>query len=261
MTQILQRSAPEQLDVGGRVRRNFSITGFEMRASTTDSNILHFSGYATIYGHGYDMYGGPAEGGWTEYVDQGACRKTLAERCDVAFLLNHGGLTLARTKPGTLRLAEDTQGLAVDADLDRRVSAVSDLELLIASGALDEMSMAFTTLRQVWLNADGEEVPWWDMSGIERHLREISLNKGDVSVVNYGANDATSATFRAFEALMTGRGSSSELDMVRARIEALSAKPQSTPDPAEGAEDRATQPEGMSLALARAYVATDRVPA
>jgi HK97 family phage prohead protease len=187
------RSAEE---AGGLTVRTYSVTGVELRAPAEGSTKALFTGHASIYNHGYEMYGGPVAGGWTEFVDTHAGAKTLSEKPDVAFLINHGGMTLARTKPGTLRLAEDQQGLAVDADLDVRVSAVNDLSILMADGNMDEMSFAFRTIRQVWLNAEGEEVPWWDLDGIERHIQEYSLHKGDVSAVNYGANDATFSTMR-----------------------------------------------------------------
>jgi phage head maturation protease len=39
----------------------------------------------------------------------------LSDGADVRFLINHDGLPLARTASGTMRLKEDTKGLAVDA--------------------------------------------------------------------------------------------------------------------------------------------------
>jgi hypothetical protein len=37
----------------------------------------------------------------------------------------------------------------------------------------------------------------WNEDYTERRLLEVSIHRGDVSVVNYGANPATSATLRA----------------------------------------------------------------
>lgn len=177
--------------------RRYHVAGIELRAKDNEPNTVSFFGHASVTGKGYDVYGGAADGGWTEFVDQGAFKKTLSESPDVAFLLNHGGMTLARTKSGTLRLAEDKVGLAVDADLDARVSIVNDIRIQMERGDLDEMSFAFRVTRQKWFNADGEEVPWWDLSGIERHITEVSLANGDVSVVNFGANPYTDAALRA----------------------------------------------------------------
>lgn len=205
MTLLLEAEADRALvaPIRGlsKIERAYSVEGVHVeRAASGDAeHIVDFFGHATVYGKGYEMYGGPDKGGWTEYVDQGAGKKTLSEKPDVAFLVNHGGLTLARTKAGTLTLAEKPVGLETKAKLDTRVSAVNDLVLLMEAGNLDEMSFAFRVVKQVWLNIDGEEVPWWDLAGIERHITEYSIHKGDVSVVNYGANPHTDATLRSLD--------------------------------------------------------------
>ena len=49
-------------------------------------------------------------------------------------------------------------------------------------GDMNEMSFAFRVLKQVWSEND-----------TQRRITEISLDKGDVSLVNFGANPATSA--------------------------------------------------------------------
>lgn len=77
------------------------------------------------------------------------------------------------------------------------MSVVNDITVLMEQGNLDEMSFAFRVVKQAWLNTDGEEVPWWDMAGVDRQIREVSLQKGDVSVVNYGANPYTDAALRS----------------------------------------------------------------
>jgi HK97 family phage prohead protease len=178
-------------------QRDYAVTGIELRAVGSDSNLVDFYGHASVTGRAYDMYGGVEAGGFTETIVAGAFKKTLREKPDVAFLVNHAGLTLARTKAGTLQLAEDSVGLEVRAQLDRRVSIVNDITVLMEQGNLDEMSFAFRVVKQAWLNEDGAEVPWWDMAGIDRQIREVSLQKGDVSVVNYGANPYTDAALRS----------------------------------------------------------------
>lgn len=179
-----------------RIERTYAAQRLELREADDDPNLLSFTGYASVTDAPYEMYGGPANGGWMETIVRGAFAKTLADRADVAFLINHTGMTLARTKSGTLTLAEDGHGLAVEASLDGRQGPVSDLRIAMDRRDIDEMSFAFRIIRQQWLTADGEEVPWWDISGIDRRILEVSLQKGDVSVVNYGANPATSADLR-----------------------------------------------------------------
>ncbi|RJQ68086.1 HK97 family phage prohead protease [Pseudonocardiaceae bacterium YIM PH 21723] len=161
-------------------RRNMPFQDVELRAKPdgTGKDKLTFTGYASVTETGYERY--DWLGAYTEVVRSGAFTKTLSEGADVAFLINHGGMTLARTKSGTLRLAEDSTGLHTEADLDPANPKVSELRSAMERGDLDEMSFAFIVMRQQWS-------PDFD----QRDILEVSLDKGDVSVVNYGSNPAT----------------------------------------------------------------------
>jgi HK97 family phage prohead protease len=143
-------------------------------------------------------------GPYAEVISRGAFTKTLSETPDVALLLNHKGMTLARTKSGTLELAEDDTGLHTIARVDTRVSAVSDMVLQMERGDLDEMSFAFMIVRGKWSP---------DYS--EYRIDEVSLAKGDVSVVNYGANPATSVALREQPAVSAEFRGLSSLDLAR----------------------------------------------
>ncbi|MEV6720599.1 HK97 family phage prohead protease [Streptomyces xanthochromogenes] len=161
-------------------RRNMPFKGVELRAKPdgTGGDTLTFTGYACVTEQGYEME--DWLGAYTEVVRQGAFTKTLSEGADVPFLVNHGGLTLARTKSGTLRLAEDGTGLHTEADLDPASPHVQALRSAMDRGDVDEMSFGFWVTRQQWS-------PDYD----QRDIQEVRLHKGDVSVVNYGANPAT----------------------------------------------------------------------
>ncbi|MEI5520669.1 HK97 family phage prohead protease [Streptomyces brasiliscabiei] len=160
-------------------RRAITTTGrLELRA---EGDELKLTGYASVFESPYDVYGGPPYG-WTEVVDPAAFDTTLRAKPDLHLLINHEGMPLARTKSGTLRLAADKKGLYVDADLDADDPDVQRLRTKMRRGDMDEMSFGFRVKRQEW-NEDYTE----------RRLLEISLHKGDVSVVNFGANPATSA--------------------------------------------------------------------
>jgi HK97 family phage prohead protease len=136
-------------------------------------------------------------GEYTERIMPGAFAKSLASGADVPFKVNHSGITLARTKSGTMRLAEDSTGLHVEADLDPRSPDVQALRSAMERGDLDEMSFAFRVNSQEWS-------PDWS----QRDITEVDLNKGDVSAVNYGANPATAgAVLRSRDiALLHARG-------------------------------------------------------
>jgi HK97 family phage prohead protease len=144
----------------------------------TGGENLRFTGYASVTNSPYEMEDFLGE--YTERIMPGAFAKSLASGADVPFKVNHGGITLARTKSGTMRLAEDSTGLHVEADLDPRSPDVQALRSAMERGDLDEMSFAFRVNSQEWS-------PDWS----QRDITEVDLNKGDVSAVNYGANPAT----------------------------------------------------------------------
>lgn len=169
--------------------RAVGITDFELRAV---GNTLKFSGYASLFNSPYEMYGGPDKGGWTETVDRRAFDITLARKPDVVLNINHGeggtGLPLARTTSGTLQLATDRKGLRPTAELDLRDPDVQALQVKVERGDVDQMSFAFRTIRQEWNQEETDRV-----------LTELSLDRGDVSIVTNGANANTSVQLRTLE--------------------------------------------------------------
>lgn len=186
-------------------RRGIAVSDFELRKNAADDT-LSFRGYATVFDAPYDLYGGPAQGGWTETVDKRAFDVTLAAKPDLHLLINHEGMPLARTKSGTMSLAADKHGLLVDVpSLDRRDPDVQRLEVKMERGDMDEMSFAFRVKAQEWSDDD-----------TKRHLTEVSLHKGDVSVVNFGANPATSAHLRGLLAKLNELGAEDALVEARA---------------------------------------------
>jgi HK97 family phage prohead protease len=141
-------------------------------------------GYAATFDQPYPVYGGPTGGGWDESIHTRAFDRTLSTSPDVQLLLNHEGLPLARTKSGTMSLSTDPHGLLVRATLDPTDPDVQRLMPKMRRGDMDEMSFAFRVAN------NGQE---WDDSYTRRTITEINLQKGDVSVVNYGANPNTAA--------------------------------------------------------------------
>jgi HK97 family phage prohead protease len=178
---------PEKFEamLGAPERRSLACSDFEMRK---DGDKLTIDGYASVFNKPYPIYGGPDKGGYDEIVDPDAFDRTLREKPDLHLLLNHEGLPLARTKSGTLDLSADKVGLRARSDLDRRDPDVQRLEVKMERGDMDEMSFAFRTIRH--------EV---NEERTERRLLEVSLHKGDVSIVNFGANPNTSVKVRSFD--------------------------------------------------------------
>ena len=125
-------------------------------------------------------------GGFVEIIRPGAFTRTLASGADVRLLVNHEGTPLARTKSGTLRLAEDQRGLRMEADLDPTDPDVQALVPKIRRGDMDQMSFGFTTKSDIW-RQEGE-----------RQIRELhNVELFDVSAVTYPAYEATEMALRS----------------------------------------------------------------
>lgn len=118
-----------------------------------------------------------------ETIAPGAFSASLAARSDVLALVDHDpSRVLARTRSGSLRLAEDTQGLAFDLDLPD-TQAGRDVLALAERGDLGGMSFGFT--------ADDEH-----LDGDRRELRAVTLY--EVSVVSaWPAYDGTVVSARS----------------------------------------------------------------
>jgi HK97 family phage prohead protease len=178
--------------IQGTVERRFVAitTDFEFRAS--GDNKLHFEGYASLFDTPYEMYGGPDKGGWTETVNQSAFKRTLAAKPDVVLNMNHGqggtGMPMARTTSGTLNLRTDSKGLLPSSDLDLRDPDVQALQVKVERGDVNQMSFAFRTISDLWTNEEAN-----------RELMELSLDRGDVSIVTNGAQPKTTVSLRGWD--------------------------------------------------------------
>lgn len=135
-------------------------------------------GYATVFNRGYTMY--DSFGTYTEIADPYMLDRSLAMNPDVPFLLNHSGVTMARTTNGSLKLSKDSHGLAIQASLNTKRQDVRDLATAIDDGDITEMSFSF-------MIDEGE----WNSDFSQFTLKQVDINRGDVSAVNYGANPYT----------------------------------------------------------------------
>ncbi|RBY82678.1 HK97 family phage prohead protease [Blastococcus sp. TF02A-26] len=187
------------------------ISSVQFRASGDGDGEIVFDGIASTYERGYEMW--DWYGPYTEVVSAGAGALSLSRNPDVAFLLNHRGMTLARTKSGTLELSEVDEGLRAVARLDTRVTAVRDIQVAVERGDLDEMSFAFRITKGKWS-------PNYD----EYRIEEYDIDRGDVSIVNFGANPHTADGFTGFRSaeILAGLAhlDGAELERAAAAIEA-----------------------------------------
>jgi hypothetical protein len=186
-------------------------SAFQIRkVERNGKQMYHLHGTATAYEQLYEMW--DAFGPYKEGVRQRAGAASLAKPPDVAFLVNHKGITMARTTNSTLELAEVDTGLDYDAWVNADRQDVRDLASAIDDGLINESSFAFMINHGSW-NDDFTE--YW--------IEEYDIDRGDVSAVNYGANPYTSVAARAREIL-------DDLDRLpagaqRAALERLSHRP------------------------------------
>lgn len=122
-----------------------------------------------------------------EQIARGAFAKALERGDDVEFLINHGGLPIARSTAGNLYLEEDDKGLKMRAVLDPTDPDVMRIVPKMRAGMLDQMSFAFQATGQRWDSpGDGLDV---------RTITDVMLY--DVSVVNRGAYPDTTIALRS----------------------------------------------------------------
>lgn len=136
-------------------------------------------GYAATFGTEADL------GAFRERIAPGAFRAAIAG--DVLALLDHdAGKVLGRTRSGTLRLTEDSRGLAFSLDVPE-TQAGRDVLALAERGDLGGMSFGFNV-------PEGGES--WD--GRTRTLRSIALK--EISVVSaWPAYPDTEIALRALQ--------------------------------------------------------------
>ena len=172
----------------------------EIRA---EGDTISVSGYAAVF-NSETIIGGK----YREQIAPGAFTNAIG-RDDVMFLINHDGLPMARTKSGTLTLAEDERGLYMSAELDSSDPDVRAIVPKMKRGDLDKMSFAFSP-----------EIQSWDDSGDMplRTIRQASLY--DVSIVTYPAYQDTDIGLRSLSEFRSAQ----ETKEIESNPEAIAAR-------------------------------------
>lgn len=200
-------------------RRSFT-TEFEVRARA--------GGGVTVEGHGA-VFNRLSKnlGGFVEQVAPGAFTKSLADNPDVRALFNHDpSMILGRTRSGTLRLSQDSTGLAYEIDMPD-TTAARDLMVSLERGDITQSSFGFYVVR------GGDEWSQTDEGFPLRTLTAVSIHDGDVSPVTYPAYpDADSGLReRAYRSLAAHLGV--DPAVVRTAAEENDLRTLLTNDPAE----------------------------
>lgn len=158
---------------------------FEKRALMTapefraDGDKMTLKGYAAVF-DSLTRIGGYFD----ERIARGAFKSSLDN--DVRALIDHDhGRVIGRTKSGTLRMAEDDKGLAVEIDLPDTTDG-RDLRELVGRGDIDGMSFGFRVTKEEWDETQEPAV---------RTIHEVELF--EVSAVTFPAYPDTSIALRS----------------------------------------------------------------
>jgi uncharacterized protein len=190
---FLRSPEPEFGNVSGMTEqvetRRITFNKFELRAGQAGDG-MSFSGYAAVFNSDSEPLP------FIERIAPGAFAKSLKSRNNIRMYMNHdSSMLLGTTRSKTVRLAEDSKGLFVDADLPD-TSVGRDLSVLMQRGDVDSMSFGFTVPQ------GGDR---WSDDGSRRELRQIRLFEVSV-VTGFPAYAATSASVRSLDALATRTG-------------------------------------------------------
>lgn len=186
-------------------------SGLPVEVRAADGGAIVVEGYAAVFNQPTDI-----GGMFTEVIAPGAFRSALSRGDDVEFLINHGGLPLARSTAGNLTMEEDAHGLKIRAELDPSDPDVQRIVPKMRGKMLDQMSFAFRAIDQEWETpADGQDV---------RTIKDVALF--DVSIVNRGAYPQTEIALRSRDEVKADREKIAKLEREakRACIAARKAK-------------------------------------
>lgn len=145
-----------------------------------DGEQRRIEGYAAVFGSlSVEMWG------FRERIAPGAFAASI-EADDIRALWQHNReVVLGRTKAGTLRLDEDSNGLRVEIDAPDTQGG-RDAVVSIGRGDVDQMSFGFRVLEDAW-DEDGE-------GQLIRTLKKVKLY--EVSPVTFPAYQATTVSVR-----------------------------------------------------------------
>lgn len=154
-----------------------------LEVRSAEAGTIRVSGYAAVFGERANI--GDM---WVEVIERGAFDDVIGKD-DVLFLINHGGLPLARTRSGSLKLSIDERGLKIESELDANDPDVARIVPKMKRGDLDKMSVAFRVGVEEW--DDTQQPPL-------RAIKKMA-NLFDVSIVGEPAYEGTEIGLRSLE--------------------------------------------------------------
>lgn len=159
-----------------------SVPGIAARSA--DDGATTLVGYAAVFGEPADI-----AGIFDEIIAPGAFTKALTSSDVLAYHSHDSGRVLGRISSGTLRLAEDERGLAVEIDLPD-TSDGHDAKTSVARGDIKGMSFGFR------VPPGGDK---WDFSGSKPVRTIYSVDLEEVSIVARPAYEGTEVALRSLD--------------------------------------------------------------
>ncbi|MEV0441812.1 HK97 family phage prohead protease [Streptomyces spectabilis] len=195
-------------------RRRLPLSTAEVAIRAADGEGgTRFSGYAAVF-NSRTAIGNPLRWGFYEEIAPGAFAKTLQEG-DARMLIDHDSYyVVSRVSAGSLSLAEDARGLAVDSALDEGLSYVADLKANIRNKNITGMSFGFYVIKDDWTL---EKVDTSDGQSAEVEVRRIlEARLIEVSAVTFPAYEETEAELASVASALVSRGEKAAIEQ-RAR--------------------------------------------
>jgi HK97 family phage prohead protease len=191
-----------------RRRLPLDVAAAEVRAAE-DGGSQRFRGYAAVFDV-RTAIGNPLKWGFYEEVAPGAFTKTISEG-DQRFLVDHDSYyVVSRVSAGSLLLAQDAKGLAVDSALDTRLSYVGDLIVNVDIRNITGMSFGFYIIKDEWFT---ETVETSDGNTAEVEVRRILETRTiEVSAVTFPAYEDTEAELASVARALVRRGDAAAIE-------------------------------------------------
>ncbi|MFC9036811.1 HK97 family phage prohead protease [[Kitasatospora] papulosa] len=219
-------------------RRDLTLATAGLQVRAVEGGGPGFTGHAAVF-NSRTAIGNPLTWGFYEEIAAGAFTKTITEG-DARMLVDHDTrMVVSRVSAGSLRLAQDQVGLAVDADLDTELSYVSDLVVNLRNKNITGMSFGFRVVKDDWEPVEIETVDGDKAEAELRIIREVQLF--EVSAVTFPAYEDTDAGLRSVGVALAARGDAEAFDRRAAyRPELLDFRHEPGRAPTRGGD--ATQP-------------------
>lgn len=188
MTMMLARAAGLTEE-----RRRLKVATARPEIRTDGNGAQRFVGHGAVF-DSRTAIGNPLTWGFYEEIAPGAFTKTLSEG-DARMLINHDSYyVVSRVSAGTLELAQDKAGLAVDSALDQRLSYVPDLITNLDNKNITGMSIGFWVIKADWSEETVETSDGQQATVEVRRILEIKL--AETSPVTFPAFEDTDAGLR-----------------------------------------------------------------